>query len=42
MSATSSSSDIEGKWKFRDKGAFVLIYEENGLYFGKLIEAGNE
>lgn len=42
MSATSSQSEIEGKWKFRDNGAVVLIYEENGLYYGKLIEAGNE
>ena len=41
-STTSSSNEIEGNWKFRDNGAVVQIYEENGLYFGKLIEAGNE
>ncbi|MEL6987780.1 MAG: DUF2147 domain-containing protein, partial [Bacteroidota bacterium] len=42
MSATSSPSEIEGKWKFRDNGAVVQIFEENGLYYGKLIEAGNK
>jgi sterol desaturase/sphingolipid hydroxylase (fatty acid hydroxylase superfamily) len=35
------SDGIEGKWKFKDNGAVVRIYEENGFYFGELIEAGN-
>lgn len=42
ISANSSQTEIEGKWKFRDNDAVVLIYEENGLYYGKLIDAGNE
>jgi len=32
---------IEGKWVFKDNGAVVRIYEENGFYFGELIDAGN-
>jgi sterol desaturase/sphingolipid hydroxylase (fatty acid hydroxylase superfamily) len=43
VSATYPYKDgIEGKWKIRDNGAIVLIYEDKGLYFGKLIEARNE
>ena len=32
---------IEGKWKDETKGGVIEIYEENGLYFGKLISADN-
>ncbi len=42
MSVSSSANGIEGKWKFRDNGAVVQIYKENGLFFGRLIDAGND
>lgn len=42
LSSTNSSYEIKGKWKMRDNGAIVQIYEKNGLYFGKLIETGND
>ncbi len=42
MSTISSQNEIEGRWKFRDNGAVVLIYKESGLYYGRLVEAGNE
>jgi len=40
LSATPSPKHIEGKWKFCSNGAVVQIYEKGGLYFGKVIEAG--
>jgi len=32
-------SPIEGKWKDAEDGGVILIYEENGTYFGQLISA---
>jgi uncharacterized protein (DUF2147 family) len=32
-------SSIEGKWKDEEKGGTILIYKENGLYYGQLIAA---
>ena len=34
-----AQSGIIGKWKDEKKGAVIEIYEENGLYFGKVISA---
>jgi sterol desaturase/sphingolipid hydroxylase (fatty acid hydroxylase superfamily) len=42
LSATSSQKGVEGKWKFLDNGAVIRIYEKEGLYYGQLIETGNE
>lgn len=41
ISATKSIDGIEGKWRDNNGGAVILIYEENGLYFGQLISADN-
>jgi uncharacterized protein (DUF2147 family) len=32
-----AQTGIEGKWKDHKNGGTILIYEENGLYFGQLI-----
>lgn len=42
ISASTAPDKIEGEWKFRDNGAIVQIYEKNGMYFGRLIDAGNK
>ena len=43
ISATFKPSEkIEGKWKFEENGAVVLIYEKDALFFGKLIDSGNK
>ena len=42
MSVASSPHNIEGKWEYDTNGAVLLIYEAEGLYYGKLIDAGNE
>jgi uncharacterized protein (DUF2147 family) len=36
-----AQAEIEGKWRDNDKGVMVLIYEEEGKYFGQLIESDN-
>ena len=41
MAATPASTSIEGQWKFVERGVIILIYEEEGRYFGQLIETGN-
>ncbi len=36
-----AQSSIEGKWQDPDKGNTILIYEEDGLFYGQLIAAAN-
>ncbi len=42
LSAAEPPTNIEGKWRFEDSGATVLIYKENGFYVGRLLDAGND
>jgi uncharacterized protein (DUF2147 family) len=40
-SSSLAQSGIEGKWKDNKNGGTILIYEEDGKYFGQLIGADN-
>ncbi len=37
-----AQAEIEGKWRDNDKGVVILIYEEEGKYFGQLIELDDQ
>ena len=39
VTTVNAQAEIEGKWRDNDKGVVILIYEEEGKYFGQLIEA---
>lgn len=37
MTSVAAHNGIEGKWKDHKNGAVILIYEEDGMYYGQLI-----
>jgi Delta7-sterol 5-desaturase len=42
MIAAKSPDGIEGKWKDDNDGGVIMIYEEDGLYYGQLIGADKQ